>query len=40
MDDPQSEARYAESIPVLERSDQGTALYWPFDAAAIYRFLL
>ncbi len=40
MDDPQAEVRYAECIPVLERDDRNQALYWPFDAAAIYRFLL
>jgi len=40
MDDPQAEARFAESIPVLERSDQEQPLHWPFDTAAIYRFLL
>ncbi len=40
MDDPQAEARYAESIPVLERSDRSTPLCWPFDTAGIYRYLL
>lgn len=40
MDEPQAEARYAESIPVLARSDRSTPLCWPFDTAGIYRYLL
>jgi glutaredoxin len=31
--------RYGTRIPVLRRQDTGTELGWPFDAAAILRFL-
>ncbi len=40
MDDPHSEARFGEAIPVLEREDTRQCLYWPFDSASLYRFLL
>jgi hypothetical protein len=39
MDDLSAEKAYAESIPVLVRSDRKTPLSGAFDAAAIYRFL-
>jgi glutaredoxin-related protein len=31
--------RYGTRIPVLRRMDSGAELGWPFDAAAISRFL-
>jgi hypothetical protein len=31
--------RYGMRIPVLRRQDSGTELDWPFDAAALRRFL-
>lgn len=31
--------RYGTRIPVLRRSDSGAELDWPFDAAAVQRFL-
>lgn len=31
--------RYGIRIPVLKRSDSGAELGWPFDAAALVRFL-
>lgn len=40
LDDPELEARYGESIPVLRRTDTGDELGWPFDRADVYRFLL
>ena len=33
------EARYGERIPVLRDAVQGVELEWPFDAAALARFL-
>lgn len=32
-------ARYSTSIPVLQRLDNQSELYWPFDAAQAYNFL-
>lgn len=32
-------ARYELRIPVLRRADTGAELGWPFDAAALARFL-
>lgn len=32
-------ARYGKLIPVLRRNDNGAELVWPFDAAAVTRFL-
>lgn len=32
-------ARYGTLIPVLRRSDNDLELVWPFDAAAVTRFL-
>jgi hypothetical protein len=37
-DDPLLE-KYGARIPVLQRMDTGAELSWPFDAAAISRFL-
>ncbi|MGC2049212.1 MAG: glutaredoxin family protein [Gallionella sp.] len=31
--------RYGTRIPVLRRADNGLELDWPFDAAAVTRFL-
>jgi glutaredoxin len=31
--------RYGTRIPVLQRMDTGAELGWPFDAAAVSRFL-
>ncbi len=31
--------RYGTRIPVLKRGDTGNELGWPFDAAAVLRFL-
>lgn len=33
------EARYGVRIPVLRESESGQELAWPFDAAALCRFL-
>jgi len=38
-DDAQLEARYAERVPVLRDEDSGEEIGWPFDAAAVTRFL-
>ncbi|MQM37704.1 hypothetical protein KBTX_01706 [wastewater metagenome] len=40
LDDDDWEARYGIRIPVLRRGDTGAELGWPFDEAALYRFLL
>lgn len=32
-------ARYSTSIPVLQRQDNQTELYWPFDAQQAFEFL-
>ena len=40
LDDPVLEGRYAERIPVLQRSDTGAELGWPFAPSDVYRFLL
>ena len=40
LEDPELERRYASRIPVLRRPDTGAELDWPFDRAALYRFLL
>jgi len=39
MDDPEAEAAYAESIPVVASSERQEVLSWPFDTAALYRYL-
>jgi len=31
--------RYGERIPVLQRSDSGAELDWPFDATSLQQFL-
>jgi len=33
------EAGYGARVPVLRREDSGAELDWPFDAAAVQRFL-
>jgi hypothetical protein len=33
------EALYGSRVPVLRREDSGAELDWPFDAAAVQRFL-
>ena len=38
-DDPVLEARYGERVPVLRDARDGRELDWPFDAAAVRRFL-
>jgi len=38
-DDAQLEARYGERVPVLRDEDSGEEIAWPFDAAAVTRFL-
>jgi glutaredoxin len=38
-DDPELEARYGERVPVLRDARDGRELGWPFDAAALRRFL-
>ncbi|WP_347261311.1 glutaredoxin family protein [Rudaea sp.] len=38
-DDAQLDARYGERVPVLHDAETGRELDWPFDAAAIARFL-
>lgn len=38
-DDQGLQARYGERIPVLRREDSGAELDWPFDEAALARFL-
>ncbi|MBS0515921.1 MAG: glutaredoxin family protein [Proteobacteria bacterium] len=38
-EDAQLQARYGECVPVLRDEDSGAELGWPFDAAAIVRFL-
>ena len=38
-DDAQLDARYGERVPVLRDGETGRELDWPFDAAAITRFL-
>ncbi|WP_018971424.1 glutaredoxin family protein [Rudaea cellulosilytica] len=38
-DDAQLEARYGERVPVLRDEDSGEEIGWPFDAAAVTRFL-
>lgn len=40
LDDPRLERDYATRIPVLQRTDTGAELDWPFDQEAVYRFLL
>ncbi len=39
VDDEDLYARYGVRIPVLKRLDTGAELGWPFDAAALARFL-
>lgn len=39
-DDPSLEARYAERVPVLVRTDNGRELQWPFENEDLYRFLV
>jgi len=31
--------KYGQAVPVLQRSDNGAELFWPFDAAALRVFL-
>lgn len=38
-DDAELEARYGERVPVLRENDSGRELNWPFDAAAVMRFI-
>jgi len=38
-DDDRLIEKYGTRIPVLQRVDSGEELGWPFDAAAILRFL-
>lgn len=38
-DHPELEARYGTRLPVLLDSRDGRELDWPFDAAAVQRFL-
>ena len=38
-DDAELEARYGERVPVLRDEDASTELAWPFDAAAVARFI-
>jgi len=38
-DDAQLEASYGERVPVLRDEDSGEEIGWPFDAAAVTRFL-
>ena len=38
-DDPTLEARYGEHVPVLREDESGRELGWPFDGAAVARFL-
>jgi len=33
------EARYGERVPVLREEESGRELDWPFDAAAVRRFV-
>ena len=39
MDDPQAEAAYAASIPVIDCEARAGVLRWPFDTASLYRYL-
>lgn len=38
-DSPELEARYGTRLPVLRDNCDGRELDWPFDAAAVRRFL-
>lgn len=38
-DDDELVRKYGTRIPVLQRMDTGSELGWPFDAAAVIRFL-
>ncbi|HSN00740.1 MAG TPA: glutaredoxin family protein [Rudaea sp.] len=38
-DDAELEARYGARVPVLSENDSGRELNWPFDAAAVMRFI-
>ena len=38
-DDAALEARYGERVPVLRENESGRELDWPFDGAAVARFL-
>jgi hypothetical protein len=38
-DDGELEARYGARVPVLRDEDSARELDWPFDAAAVTRFL-
>jgi hypothetical protein len=40
VEDDEAFARYELRIPVLRRTDTGAELGWPFDAAAVTRFLV
>jgi hypothetical protein len=39
IDDPVAQAAYGESIPVVACDARRDVLYWPFDTAALYRYL-
>lgn len=39
-DDAQLAARYGERVPVLRDEDSGREIDWPFDFAAISRFVM
>ncbi|MDY0207487.1 MAG: glutaredoxin family protein [Pseudomonas sp.] len=39
IDSPQWLERYALTIPVLRRVDNGQELYWPFDEYAVLKLL-
>ena len=39
MDDSVAESAYAASIPVVECDARAEPLRWPFDVAALYRYL-
>ncbi|HKM37030.1 MAG TPA: glutaredoxin family protein [Thiopseudomonas sp.] len=39
IDSPQWLERYALTIPVLRRVDNGQELYWPFDEHAVLKLL-
>lgn len=38
-DDVQLANRYGERVPVLRDEDSGAEIDWPFDAAAVARFI-
>lgn len=40
MDDPDAEAAFAESIPVIVNEQRAEPLRWPFTSEDIYRWLM